>query len=87
MLKHDIILLRESRTIVSPYDIRQGDNVLCPCCNGVVYTAYLVRLVSVLLQLLLQRSGLAVADLYRIDRVICFLQFDRPIAYVLAYGT
>ena len=38
----------------------------------------------VLLQLLLELLGLAVTDLYRINRVICFLQFDRPITDILA---
>ena len=38
----------------------------------------------VLLQLLLELLGLAMTDLYWVNRVIRFLQFDRPVPNVLA---
>ena len=41
---------------------------------------------AVLLQLLLELPRLAMADLYRIDAVICFLQLNRSVTNVLAYG-
>ena len=40
---------------------------------------------AVLLELLLELLCLAVADLYRVNRIIRFLQFDRPVTDILAY--
>lgn len=46
----------------------------------------LVRLVPILLQLLLKLLRLTVADLYRVDRVVCLFQLDRTVSNILDCG-